>query len=65
MERKKRVRNEFSRPAPQFYARGSSHPKSIFNLPPKKIIKAQVSYQAKVLGELSFQQGDYFYVKNF
>lgn len=44
--------------------RSSSHPSSIFSLPPKKVIKAQQSYTAQRAGELSFNKGDFFYVIN-
>ncbi|KAI8911515.1 Phox homologous domain-containing protein [Gorgonomyces haynaldii] len=42
--------------------RGSSHPAGIFNMPPKKVVKANRNYTAKFAGELSFQKGDFFYV---
>ncbi|KAJ3358818.1 bud emergence protein 1, partial [Kappamyces sp. JEL0680] len=38
------------------------NPKAIFNLPPKKIIKANANYSAQSVGELSFRKGDFFYV---
>ena len=50
-------------PPPIPTARGSSNPKAIFNLPPKKIIKANANYKAQKPGEISFQKGDFFYVK--
>jgi Variant SH3 domain/PX domain len=50
------------RQPPVLTQRGSSTPKAIFNLPPKKIIKATKSYKASKPGELSFQTGDFFYV---
>ncbi|KAJ3269608.1 bud emergence protein 1 [Terramyces sp. JEL0728] len=50
------------RPPIEIQPRGSSNPKQIFNLPPKKIIKASKAFQATKTGELSFQKGDFFYV---
>ncbi|KAI8895971.1 hypothetical protein BC833DRAFT_599360 [Globomyces pollinis-pini] len=44
--------------------RGSSHPQTIFNLPPRKIIRATVGYIAQTEAEVSFAAGDYFYVVN-
>ncbi|KAI8929408.1 hypothetical protein BC831DRAFT_444300 [Entophlyctis helioformis] len=44
--------------------RGSSHPASIFNLPPKKVVRANGNYTARYVGELSFEKGDFFYVIN-
>ncbi|KAJ3252592.1 bud emergence protein 1 [Boothiomyces macroporosus] len=50
------------RPPVEIQPRGSSNPKQIFNLPPKKIIKASKSFQATKTGELTFEKGDFFYV---
>ncbi|KAL2913805.1 SH3 and PX domain-containing protein 2B [Polyrhizophydium stewartii] len=44
--------------------RGSSHPAGIFNMPPKKVVRANKSYTARFAGELSFEKGDFFYVIN-
>ncbi|KAH6577693.1 hypothetical protein BASA60_003890 [Batrachochytrium salamandrivorans] len=44
--------------------RGSSHPASIFNMPPKKVVRASAAYTARFAGELSFTKGDFFYVIN-
>lgn len=55
-------RRRMKRPPPIPTARGSSNPNSIFNMPPKKIIKATMSYFATNPGELSFDKGDFFYV---
>jgi hypothetical protein len=40
--------------------RSSSHPSSIFNMPPKKVVKASCDYTARAAGELSFKMGDFF-----
>jgi hypothetical protein len=53
------------RKPPPIIARGSSHPNAIFNLPPKKIIKAIRNYKAEYPGELSFEKDDFFYVIEF
>ncbi|KAI9365516.1 hypothetical protein DFJ73DRAFT_619593 [Zopfochytrium polystomum] len=45
-------------PAP----RGSSHPRTLFNQPPTKVVKAMDSYAARFPNELSFERGDFFYV---
>ncbi|KAJ3319853.1 bud emergence protein 1 [Blyttiomyces sp. JEL0837] len=42
--------------------RGSSHPSNIFNMAPKKVIRAVADYNAQYANELSFQAGDFFYV---
>ncbi|KAI9332912.1 hypothetical protein DFJ73DRAFT_54673 [Zopfochytrium polystomum] len=42
--------------------RSSSHPKALFNQPPSKVIKAISDYRAKTPSELSFRNGDFFYV---
>ncbi|KAJ3304893.1 bud emergence protein 1 [Kappamyces sp. JEL0829] len=42
--------------------RNSSHPDSVFKLPPKAVIKAVRSYRAQREAELSFSQGDFFFV---
>jgi hypothetical protein len=55
-----RSKNQGPPPIPT--ARGSSNPTAIFNLPPKKIIKANANYKAQKLGEITFQKGDFFYV---
>jgi bud emergence protein 1 len=57
-------RHKRSKKPPPIIARGSSHPTAIFNLPPKKIIKATKDYQAQNAGELSFRKNDFFYVIN-
>lgn len=43
-------------------ARSSSHPSHIFNMPPKKVVKASSDYNAQAVGELSFTKGEFFYV---
>ncbi len=47
-------------------SRGSSHADedSLYNLPPKKVIKAIKPYYAQRAHELSFSTGDFFYVIN-
>ncbi|KAI8849304.1 hypothetical protein BC829DRAFT_189322 [Chytridium lagenaria] len=42
--------------------RGSSHPTEIFYQPPKKVIRAMESYNARSANELTFVKGDFFYV---
>ncbi|KAJ3074775.1 bud emergence protein 1, partial [Quaeritorhiza haematococci] len=49
---------------PQSGPRGSSHPASVFNLPPKKVVRAVADYTAQYAQELSFKKGDFFYVIN-
>ncbi|KAJ3129382.1 bud emergence protein 1 [Nowakowskiella sp. JEL0407] len=44
--------------------RKSSHPNGIFNLPPKKVIRALMGYTAQAPLELTFSAGDFFYVIN-
>lgn len=54
-----------SAPLPQrpiVQPRGSSHPTSVFNLPPQKVIRAEKDYSAKFTKELGFKKGDFFYV---
>jgi hypothetical protein len=40
----------------------SSHPKGVFNMPPKKVVRATCTMQYK---ELSWKKGDFFYVNQF
>ncbi|KAJ1530122.1 bud emergence protein 1, partial [Nowakowskiella sp. JEL0078] len=49
---------------PTFAPRGSSHPTGVFNLPPKKVVRAMMDYSAQTQQELSFAAGDFFYVLN-
>jgi hypothetical protein len=62
MQKESRKHRPSRRRPPEIIARGSSHPNAIFNLPPKKIIKATMPYQAQGPGELSFAKDDFFYV---
>ena len=48
--------------SPQVPSRGSSHPTSVFNQPPKKVIKAERKYFAQKINEISFDVGEFFYV---
>ncbi|KND02250.1 uncharacterized protein SPPG_09055 [Spizellomyces punctatus DAOM BR117] len=42
--------------------RGSSHSDNVYNLPPKKVIKATRPYRPRFVNELGFDVGDFFYV---
>ncbi|KAJ3106599.1 bud emergence protein 1 [Phlyctochytrium planicorne] len=42
--------------------RGSSHPTGVFQLPPKRVVRAIADYDAQAGNELSFSKGDFFFV---
>lgn len=48
----------------QVQPRSSSHPSRIFQQAPKQVVRASQDYTAKSVGELTCNQGDFFYVIN-
>ncbi|KAJ3213379.1 bud emergence protein 1 [Clydaea vesicula] len=48
----------------QLPARNSSHPTHVFNMAPKRVVRALEDYTAQYAGELSFRKGDFFFVIN-